>query len=204
MIRLPAALLLRWLVALLLLRRRLPLCLRPAIARTSAGAWRGERRIGRPSSCGSRSGFCGRVRRLPARPAVGRVAGCAGRRVLRVLGSDQLRRGGCCRQRARHGHRSAAGPARSAASPRASLSDKGCGKRILQQNSLARHWARDWRALALTQRTPRCGKRNRSANPFLAQRRAHGRYAVTQNVRLRGTPPEAGRRAPATQLHLSS
>ena len=24
-------------------------------------------------------------------------------------------------------------------------------KRILQQNSLARHWARDWRALALTQ-----------------------------------------------------
>ena len=26
-----------------------------------------------------------------------------------------------------------------------------CGKRILQQNSLAQHWARDWRALALTQ-----------------------------------------------------
>ena len=25
------------------------------------------------------------------------------------------------------------------------------GERILQQNSLARHWARDWRALALTQ-----------------------------------------------------
>ena len=26
-----------------------------------------------------------------------------------------------------------------------------CEKRILQQNSLAQHWARDWRALALTQ-----------------------------------------------------
>ena len=39
---------------------------------------------------------------------------------------------------------------------------------------------------------------------FLAQRRAYGRYAVTQNVQLRGTPPEAGRRAPATQLQLSS
>ena len=32
-----------------------------------------------------------------------------------------------------------------------SLPDVIDGKRILQQNSLAQHWARDWRALALTQ-----------------------------------------------------
>ena len=31
------------------------------------------------------------------------------------------------------------------------LTTKALSKRILQQNSLARHWARDWRALALTQ-----------------------------------------------------
>ena len=32
-----------------------------------------------------------------------------------------------------------------------SVSEPEKAKRILQQNSLAQHWARDWRALALTQ-----------------------------------------------------
>ena len=34
---------------------------------------------------------------------------------------------------------------------RARPTESAVTKRILQQNSLAQHWARDWRALALTQ-----------------------------------------------------
>ena len=38
-------------------------------------------------------------------------------------------------------------------------------ERILQQNSLAQHWARDWRALALTQENTREKRRKEYTSP---------------------------------------
>ena len=64
-------------------------------------------------------------------------------------------------------------------------------KRILQQNSLARHWARDWRALALTQvHQKERKKESYNKTPSHDTRHGTGAHSVVRERKKTDKPKE--------------